>query len=176
MDRILRKPDNRAAAVETLCHIMTQAESKLAAGDAKVDTLRSLLAGIDGIADGRWASQAGFLRSRLGPLIDGAAPPTPAAAAPSVPVPVPVPMPMPMPVPVAAPPPQQAGGMPPVPIPVPVSMQLPPTAELRATSSINIGTGAIYSICYDSTRQELISAGKDMPMAVWGSDGQMLQQ
>jgi hypothetical protein len=88
MERVLRKPENRAAALDTLCYVVQQSEAKLSGGAAKKETLALLLSSIDGLGDPRWAQETNFLRSKLQPLVQGAPAPAPA---PAVPVPVPVP-------------------------------------------------------------------------------------
>lgn len=187
MERVLRKPENRAAAIATLCHIIQQSELKLASGAAKAATLRSLLASVDSLgSDPRWAGEVAFLRSKLMPLLPGAAaPPAAAAAGPRVPVPVPVPVPAPAPV--------QQG--PPMPVPVPVPMPVPTPApapapaappaapalasvpkalSLQAISQIHLPGGAIFSLCYEAGKQQLIVGGKDMPLHAFRPSGEPL--
>jgi hypothetical protein len=87
MERVLKKPESRAAAIDTLCHIAQQAGPKLTDGSVKPETLQQLRADIDALTDPRWANETAFLRSKLQPA--------PSAGGTPAPVPVPVPVPTP---------------------------------------------------------------------------------
>ncbi|KAI8467135.1 MAG: quinon protein alcohol dehydrogenase-like superfamily [Monoraphidium minutum] len=185
MERVLRKPECRAAALDTLCYFVQHAEAKVAA--SKREVVQSLLSAVESVADSRSANEVQFLRSKLYPLAGGGAP---AAAAPAAGPPVPVPVP-------AAAPQQQQG--PPVPVPVPVPVPAPATsgaaggapaavpasAQLVARQSLPMaaapaGEGAeppsVFSLCYDASKQQLIAGGKDTPLTVMGPNGEILQQ
>lgn len=79
MDRVLKKPENRAAAIDTLCYIMQQSEAKVASSSPAA--LQSLLASVESVTDPRWGNEVAFLRSKLHALVGPAAAPPAAAPA-----------------------------------------------------------------------------------------------
>lgn len=74
---------------------------------------------------------------------------------------------------------------PPVPVPVPVpsagpaaaaASPVPASANLFTTASVPLSGGAIFSLCYEASKQQLIVGGKDAPLTVVGPSGEVVQQ
>ena len=166
MDRVLRRPESRAAAFELVRQFLRLNEPKLAAGLAPPEVVASLLEALDALAgDARWGADAALLRSKLAPYA-GAAGAAGAGAAPGaggIPVPVPVPVPQPQPAAGSG----GGGGAPP-------TARIPPNAELRAGAQVPLPAGSIFALCYEPRSGALVVGGRDMPLTVVGGDGRVL--
>lgn len=157
MARVAVKPDARAAAVDTLCHIVQQSEAKLAAGAASPATLGKLLAMLEPLAgEPRFRRELDFLRAKFAPLAaaggGGGAPGSGGGGGPPVPLPLP------------APAPAGAGA------------SVPSGAKLCVGASLPLAGGAVFATAYDAGSQQTVAAGTGAPMTVWGPGGNVVAQ
>eukprot|EP00877_Chromochloris_zofingiensis_P012503 jgi/Chrzof1/7506/Cz02g26090.t1 len=202
IDKLLKKPDNRSAAITMLGKTVEKCSDKL--GACNITHLSSLAATVGQITEPQFLYDIDYIKKHLAVFVPlPQQHPASAAALPSIPIPQPVPTAF-QHIPqsqaavhtmqqVAS---QPMGAGPHIPIATPVgdgvvalkAVQAKAIAEAAALASAPCSRshqltavgqwdghgGAIFAMAYDAVHDNLICGGRDMSVMVWSKQGQVV--